>query len=98
MEREHLYKAKRKDNGEWIQGSLDKIVYEYPNNADTDRPDLGICDYIDVNTIGVDENICCCRVSKAIIEHDTSIIKSGGDSQIFVGKFYDKKKNRKENR
>lgn len=33
MAREHLYKAKRKDNGEWLEGNLDKIVYEYPNKT-----------------------------------------------------------------
>ena len=35
----------------------------------------------------------CCRASKAVIEHNTAIIKSGGDSQIFIGKFYDEKGN-----
>lgn len=33
MAREHLYKAKRKDNGEWLVGNLDKIVYEHPNKT-----------------------------------------------------------------
>lgn len=33
MAREHLYKAKRIDNGEWLEGNLDKIVYEYPNKT-----------------------------------------------------------------
>lgn len=33
MAREHLYKAKSKDNGEWFYGNLDKIVYEYPNKT-----------------------------------------------------------------
>lgn len=68
------------------KGLVKVTVYEYPNNTETDRPDLGICDYID---IGVKEDICCCRVSKAVIEYQTTIIKSGGDSQNFIGKFYD---------
>ena len=33
MAREYLYRAKRKDNGEWLVGNLDKIVYEYPNKT-----------------------------------------------------------------
>ena len=68
------------------KGLVKVTVYEYPNNTETDRPDLGICDYIDTNA---EEDICCCKVAKAIIEYQTTTIKSGGDSQIFVGKFYD---------
>ena len=69
------------------KGLVKVTVYEHPNNADTDRPDLGICDYIDINT---KEELCCCMAAKAVIECQTTIIKSGGDSQIFIGKFYDK--------
>ena len=67
------------------KGLVRVTVYEHPNNAETDRPDLGICDYIDFSL----DNNRCCKASKAVIEYDTSIIKSGGDSQVFVGKFYD---------
>ena len=69
------------------KGLVKLTVYEYPNNTDTDRPDLGICDYIDVDAKA---EYCCCMASKAMIEYKTTVIKSGGDSQIFVGKFYDK--------
>ena len=69
------------------KGLVKLTVYEYPNNADTDRPDLGICDYIDID---MKEEDGCCVAAKAVIEYKTSTIKSGGDSQIFVGKFYDK--------
>ncbi len=72
------------------KGLVKLTVYEHPNNAETDRPDLGICDYIDTNA--KDES-CCCMAAKAVIEHQTTIIKSGGDSQIFIGKFYDKNGN-----
>ena len=72
------------------KGLVKLTVYEYPNNVETDRPDLGICDYIDIDA---EKNICCCRASKAVIEYNTDTIKSGGDSQIFVGKFYDEKGN-----
>lgn len=75
------------------KGLVKVTVYEHPNNPETDRPDLGICDYIDVNAIDTIKDICCCRASKAVIEYNTSVIKSGGDSQIFIGKFYDEKGN-----
>lgn len=72
------------------KGLVKLTVYEYPNNTDTDRPDLGLCDYIDNSA---KEDVCCCKVSKTVIEHDTTTIKSGGDSQIFIGKFYDENGN-----
>lgn len=79
------------------KGLVKVTVYEYPNNSATDRPDLGICDYIDMSAgskdAGTTVKEACCKASKAVIEYDTTIIKSGGDSQIFVGKFYDDKEN-----
>lgn len=75
------------------KGLVKLTVYEYPNNTDADRPDLGICDYIDINAI---KDNCCngaTRAAKAVIEYQTATIKSGGDSQIFIGKFYDENKN-----
>lgn len=75
------------------KGLVKVTVFETQNNSATDRPDLGICDYIDINADDAIENICCCRASKAVIEYDTFIIKSGGDSQMFVGKFYDENNN-----
>ena len=72
-------------------------VYAHPNNVETDRPDLGICDYIDMDAVsehaGTTAKEACCIASKAAIDYSASIIKSGGDSQIFVGKFYDDKGN-----
>ena len=75
------------------KGLVKVTVYEHPNNPDTDRPDLGICDYIDANTNNKIDNVCCCSASKAVIECNTAIIKSGGDHQKFIGKFYDDKGN-----
>lgn len=72
------------------KGLVKLTVYESQNNPDTDRPDLGICDYID-NVDCTNKDDCCCKVSKALIEYSTLIIKSGGDSQVFIGKFYDDK-------
>jgi hypothetical protein len=75
------------------KGLVKLTVYEYPNNIETDRPDLGICDYIDMSAgsknAGTTVKETCCRASKAVIKYDTNVIKSGGDSQVFVGKFYD---------
>ncbi len=75
------------------KGLVKVTVYEHPSNPETDDPALGICDYIDVNINNVSEDICCCRVAKSVIEYSTAVIKSGGDSQIFVGKFYDENDN-----
>ena len=79
------------------KGLVKLTVYEHPNNAETDRPDLGICDYIDMSAgskdAGATVNEVCCRASKAVIEYNTNVIKSGGDSQVFIGKFYDDKGN-----
>ena len=71
------------------KGLVKVTLYEYPNNSATDRPDLGICDYIDINA----DEVCCHKASKAVIDYDTTIIKSGGDSQIFTGKFFDDREN-----
>lgn len=77
------------------KGLVKVTVYAFPNNTETDRPDLGICDYVDMSAgsenagTTIEEN--CCRASKSVIEYDTTIIKSGGDSQVFTGKFYDDK-------
>lgn len=75
------------------KGLVKVTVYEHPNNLETDRPDLGICDYIDMSAgskdAGTTVKETCCRASKAVIEYDTTVIKSGGDSQLFIGKFYD---------
>lgn len=79
------------------KGLVKLTVFSYPNNVETDRPDLGICDYVDMSAgsinAGTTVKECCCRASKAAIEYSTSVIKSGGDSQLFIGKFYDDKEN-----
>ena len=75
------------------KGLVKVTVYEHPNNSETDRPDLGICDYIDMSAgskdAGATVKETCCRASRAVIEYDTTVIKSGGDSKVFIGKFYD---------
>lgn len=79
------------------KGLVKITVYAHPNNPDTDRPDLGICDYIDMRagskSAKTSEDKNRCKAYKTIIEYDTAVIKSGGDSQVFVGKFYDNMEN-----
>ena len=80
------------------KGLVKVTVYEHPSNPEVDRPDLGICDYIDVSNQNTSEQAAISIMSessdkmlKSVIEYDTTVIKSGGDSQIFIGKFYDEK-------
>lgn len=70
------------------KGIVKVTLMECASNNKTDRVDLGICDYIDKETVKADnsDNIF---VSNSVIFYDTKIIKSGGDSQKFVGKFFD---------
>lgn len=84
------------------KGLVKLTVYAYPNNNDPDatihdRPDLGICDYVDITAGSVNAGTTIeenrCKAHRAFIEYETSVIKSGGDSKIFIGKFYDEKEN-----
>ena len=70
------------------KGIVKITLLECANNSATDRIDLGICDYIDKEMVKTD-NSEDVFVSKSVISYDTKIIKSGGDSQRFVGKFFD---------
>ena len=53
---------------------------------------MGICDYIEKEDIKTD-NSNDVFVSKSVISYNTKIIKSGGDFQVFTGKFFDKNEN-----
>ena len=84
------------------KGLVRITVFAHPSNPETDNPDLGICDYIDISTKNVSTNnsIAVTNLSensntmlKAVIDYDTTVIKSGGDSQMFNGKFFDEKGN-----
>lgn len=72
------------------KGIVRITLLECANNSNTDRPDLGICDYIDkdmiTNTTDSTESI---GVVKSAIEYTSDVIRSGGDIQTFTGKFYD---------
>ena len=63
------------------KGVVKVTVVEYAEDTHRDRPDLGICDYVEVNKPDVPTG--------AKILYTTKVIKSGGDSQVFTGKFYD---------
>ena len=70
------------------KGLVKVTLMECASNNATDRIDLGICDYVDRESVKTD-NANNTFVSKSVISYDTTIIKSGGDSQVFVGKFFD---------
>lgn len=70
------------------KGLVKVTLYECAANHETDRIDLGICDYIDKES-NKNDNANDVFISKSVISYDTKIIKSGGDSQIFIGTFFD---------
>lgn len=76
------------------KGLCKVTVAQCVENAETDRPDLGLCDYFviestnnDINTDVSDNSVF------AKIIYDKKIIKSGGDTQSFKALFYDKNNN-----
>lgn len=79
-------------SGNWGDIGLVKIVVkECEKDSSTDRPDLGLCDYIDINN-----SVLSINKDNAItstILYNTNIIKSGGNHQTFVGKFVDENNN-----
>lgn len=70
------------------KGLVRITLMQCENNHATDRFDLGICDYIDKETIKTD-NANDVFVSKSVISYETNVIKSGGDLQVFTAKFFD---------
>lgn len=82
------------------KGLVKVTVVESANNEATDRPDLGICDYFEPDSIKTDTStptdvnvddteIQNKIVNQAVIYYDTTVIRSGGDNQVFIGKFFD---------
>lgn len=68
------------------KGIIKITMLECERNNDTDRPDLGICDYFEkdeLKTNNADKN----KVIKSVISYKTTTIKSGGSKQKFVGTF-----------
>ena len=70
------------------KGIVRITLLECPHNPDTDRIDLGICDYIDKDSL-VNDNANGNMVAKSVISYDTTVIKSGGSAQSFTGRFFD---------
>lgn len=70
------------------KGLVKVTLVECATNNKTDRIDLGICDYFDKDEIKTD-NASNTFISKSVISYDAAMIKSGGDSRIFTGKFFD---------
>lgn len=70
------------------KGLVKVTVMEDSVNYNTDRIDLGLCDYID-NEAAESANDDDSPISKSIISYKTNVIKSGGDSQAFYAKFFD---------
>ena len=76
------------------KGLVKVTVMECANNNDTDRIDLGICDYVRKEDIKSDnDNGNSKLIAKSVISYNTTEIKSGGDLQVFAGKFFDNKGN-----
>lgn len=66
------------------KGLVKLTVMQTVRDNEKDNIELGICDYINPDEVEPDIGV----LSSKII-YDTDIIKSGGNKQKFVGKFYD---------
>ena len=69
------------------KGIVRVTVTENVFNHDTDRIDLGVCDYFEPDKVLNEESAP--GVIRSMIAYDTDVIKSGGDSQKFTAKFID---------
>lgn len=84
-----VYRVTQNDTTSYNYGKkgLVKVTFfEDVRVSDTDRIDLGICDYIEVDEKG---NIDNTSVKKCVIEYATTQIKCGGTMKKFTAKFYD---------
>lgn len=70
------------------KGLIKITMLECERNNDTDRPDLGICDYFEKDELKTN-NADKKKVTKSVISYKTTTIKSGGSKQKFVGTFVD---------
>lgn len=102
------------------KGLVALTVQQHVIDEENDRPDLGICDYIDFPVVPDEDEheetesvfvplsdtdnesvydsrefllhteVVGEKRAKLVILYNTNVIKSGGDSQVFCGKFYNK--------
>lgn len=70
------------------KGLVKVTMTETQHNPETDRLDLGICDYIDKSSIATD-NANDKYIMKSVISYKTNVIKSGGSPRTFTGNFFD---------
>ena len=73
------------------KGLIKLTVSQFVGVAERDRPDLGLCNYIDVTDDNSDSDDTDSNYAE-ILYTTTSII-SGGNSKQFIAKFYDKDNN-----
>ena len=71
------------------KGLVKVTLMECATNNETDRIDLGICDYVEKDDVKTD-NADKVFVSKSVISYDSDVIKSGGNMKTFTGKFFDR--------
>lgn len=69
------------------KGIVRLTVVEYAGDTDKDRPDLELCDYFNpvITSTDIDKE----KEINAMISFDSTVIKSGGNEQVFIGKFID---------
>ena len=73
------------------KGLVKLTVSQYVEVNEKDRPDLGLCDYIDIGN--KDNDITDIQNDFAEIEYSSTSIISGVSPKTFIAKFYDKNKN-----
>lgn len=72
------------------KGLIKLTVTQFVGVQEKDRPDLGLCDYIDISNNDTTEDV---TTKYAEIVHTTTSIISGGSQRTFIAKFYDENKN-----
>lgn len=73
------------------KGLVKLTVSQYVEVNEKDRPDLGLCDYIEVDNSNNGDVTTQSNYAK--IEYTSTSIVSGGSSKTFTAKFYDKDNN-----
>lgn len=77
------------------KGLVKVMVLQDVKDHASDRPDLGLCDYINIDLDDEkdnDDNNITGTISAKIV-YDKKVIKSGGDSQVYKALFYDSEGN-----
>lgn len=75
------------------KGLCKVTVTQCVEDSKTDRPDLGICDYVDFSNIVTDVPVENEKTTAKIL-YSTTKIKSGGSSQVFKSEFQDSNGNK----